>query len=60
MKAVKRCDKFGHPIQFQFNNQGSSFQTFVGGMFSLGINVLMLIYVYTLGKKWWLYEDDAI
>ena len=60
MKQLKSCDKFGHPIQLQFNNQGPEYKTYFGACVSIGINALMIFYVFVLTKKWILMEDNAL
>ena len=57
-KVIKRRDKFGHPTQFQFNNEGSYHTTVLGGLLSIGVNLFMISFVYLLAKKWILMEDD--
>ena len=52
MKYIKSKDKFGHQVQLQFNNSGSYHKTLVGGLVSIAINMLMLLYVTLLTKKW--------
>ena len=59
MKLIKRRDKFGHPAQFKFNNQGSHHNTFCGGCISIGIILFMLFYVLEIAKKWIRMEDDS-
>ena len=59
-QKVKNCDQFGHPIQLQFNNQGSTFNTLCGGVISIVIKVIMIVYVYSLVKKWIMFDDDQI
>ena len=60
MKFIKSLDKFGHPVQFQFNNKGNTHKTFCGGLVSLAIILFMITYVYFQSKKWLLKEDDSI
>ena len=57
-KLIKRQDKFGHPTQLQFNNEGSYHKTVLGGLLSIGVNLFMIGFVYLLVKKWILMEDD--
>ena len=58
MKIIKRRDKFGHPAQLQFNNEGSYHNTVFGGLVSIAINIFMIVFVYFLIKKWIGKEDD--
>ena len=59
-RRIKNCDKFGHPIRLQFNNQGSEYKTLCGGVASVFIGFIMVFYVYFLAKKWMFMEDDQI
>ena len=60
MKLIKKQDKFGHPIQLQFNNQGSTFNTACGGCVSIFVNIFMVVFVSILVKKWIRKEDDTL
>ena len=52
MKFLKRQDKFGHQIIFNFNKQGHTHKTVFGGIFSIFISIFMVLYVYLLVVKW--------
>ena len=57
---VKSKDMFGHTIKLNFNKQGDTHQTIIGGFFSLIISLAMTTYVFINVKKLWLYEDDSL
>jgi hypothetical protein len=50
---------FGHTINLNFNKEGDSHQTSIGGFFSMLIRVTMGIYVFMNFKKMLLFEDDS-
>ena len=41
----KDIDMFGHPIELNFNNKGSTHNTVVGGFFPIFIRAFLLFYV---------------
>ena len=57
---IKGKDMFGHTICLNFNKQGDTHQTFIGGFFSLIIKLAMSTYIFINVKKLWLYEDDSL
>ena len=59
MEFIKKRDKFGHQVQFKFDN-GNSHNTLCGGLLSICVNIFMLAYVLSNVKKWILMEDDSI
>ena len=46
MQGVKKYDMFGHVITMNFNEQGNSHQTVLGGFMSILIKTALGIYVY--------------
>ena len=50
---------FGHTINLNFNKEGDSHQTLIGGFFSIFIRFAMFIYVFMNFKKMILHEDDS-
>jgi hypothetical protein len=50
---------FGHVIHLNFNKEGDSHKTVVGGLFSCLIKVVMFIYVFINFKKMILNESDS-
>ena len=50
---------FGHTINLNFNKEGDSHQTLIGGFFSIFIRLAMFIYVFMNFKKMILHEDDS-
>ena len=63
MKAFKEKlrsnDMFGHTINLNFNKEGDSHQTLIGGFFSIFIRLAMTIYVGMNFKKMLWHEDDS-
>ena len=57
-RIIKEQDIFGHQIAFNFDKQGSSHKTSIGGIVSILIKVLMLIYVFILLKRMFLLEQN--
>ena len=62
MKKLGKCmseyDMFGHVITLNFNKEGDSHKTPIGGFFSFFIKAAMTIYVFMNLKKMFLNEDD--
>jgi hypothetical protein len=58
-KAIAEHDMFGHIIQLNFNKEGDSHKTVIGGSFSIFIKIAMFIYVFMNFKKMILKEDDS-
>ena len=56
---VKDIDMFGHTIKLNFNKNGDSHKTFIGGLFSMLIKVTLAFYVYTLFKRMFMNEADS-
>jgi hypothetical protein len=50
---------FGHIIRLNFNREGDSHQTFIGGFFSIFIKLGMTFYIFMNFKKMIFYEDDS-
>ena len=57
---IKSKDMFGHTICLNFNKQGDTHQTFIGGFFSMIIKLAMGTYIFLNLKKLWLYEADSL
>ena len=57
---IKSKDMFGHTISLNFNKQGNTHKTLIGGFFSFIIILAMSLYVFVNVKKLWLYEDDQV
>ena len=51
-------DYFGHSVQLNFNKRGSEHATIGGGLVSLGVKIIMGVYIYILIKRMINYEDD--
>jgi hypothetical protein len=47
-KFIKQRDAFGHPVELNFNKQGSSFKTTPGGCTTILIYIMLLVYVQIL------------
>ena len=59
INRVKSTDMFGHTIHLNFNKNGDTHKTFIGGLFSILIKVALAFYVYTLFKRMFLNEADS-
>ena len=58
-KAISEHDMFGHVINLNFNKEGDSHKTILGGFFSVFIKAAMFVYVFMNFKKMILREDDS-
>ena len=58
-KYMKELDMFGHTVQLNFNKNGDSHKTIIGGIFSVFIKMLLGLYVYLLFKRMFLNEADS-
>ena len=58
-KALAEWDMFGHIIQLNFDKQGDSQQTVIGGFFSLIIRFAMTMYVLLNFKKMLFMENNS-
>ena len=54
-----RHDMFGHVINLNFNKNGNSHGSFIGGVFSVIIKLMLLLYVFLIVKMWLLNEGDT-
>ena len=43
--VIKSQDIFGHPITLNFNRQGDTFKTLLGGYVSIMIKILVLLFI---------------
>ena len=50
-RKIKEQDIFGHQISFNFDKQGATHKTCVGGVVSIAIKVVVLVYVLILLKR---------
>ena len=57
-KLIQSQDIFGHHIHLNFNREGSSHRTIIGGLVSIFLKGFMCFYIYYNFKKMFLYEDD--
>ena len=57
---LKSKDMFGHTICLNFNKQGDTHQTTIGGFFSMIIKLAMSTYIFINVKKLWLFESDSL
>ena len=57
-KVIRNQDIFGHPVNLNFNNNGSVHKTLCGGVASLLIKVIVLLYMVILLRKLVLQLDD--
>ena len=51
-------DKFGHKVEFNFDNNGSTHNTIIGGICSIFVNMIIFIYVWGLADKL-IYNGDV-
>lgn len=57
-KSIKGADFFGYHVQLNFNKNGEAHNTFIGGIFSIIIRVMMLGYIINLFDKMVSYGGD--
>ena len=57
-KVIQSQDMFGHTILLNFNREGTSHKTMIGGMVSIFLKFFMTFYVYYNFQKMFLYQDD--
>ena len=55
---IKKQDLFGHRILLNFNKKGSSYQSILGGSFSILIKLIILIYFGFLTNSLIAHEND--
>ena len=58
--VITDSDMFGHIITFNFNNQGETYKTFLGGSVSIFVRLLVTVFVVINVKKMILKEDDKL
>ena len=51
-------DKFGHKVELNFNNNGSTHSTIIGAVCSIFVNIIIFIYVWGLVDKL-IYNGDV-
>ena len=51
---------FGHPIQLNFNKEGPSKNSFIGGIVSICLKIALLIYIGLNIKRMFLSENDDL
>ena len=44
VKSIKNHDIFGTPVSLNFNQDGTNYKTLIGGLFSLLIKVVMILF----------------
>ena len=62
-QILKKFDLFGREIKLNFTDneyRGPHFRTVIGGMMSLALSVLMIVYLEFLIDKMYGYKEDAI
>ena len=50
-KLVSNQDLFGHYIHLNFNRQGDSHKTLIGGLFSILVKIMMIFYIIINVRK---------
>ena len=58
-EAIKEYDFFGHPVELNFNNKGSTHNTFVGGFTSIWLRLFMFLYVVLTFNKMFTYGNNS-
>ena len=58
--GIKNLDIFGHPIALNFNKEGTSYQTWIGGVFTLLIYVFTLLFVAYKSNVLYNNLDDSL
>ena len=56
---IMNQDMFGHQININFNKNGNSHGSAIGGFFSIILRLMMLFYVFMIIKKMALNEGDT-
>jgi hypothetical protein len=57
---IRDQDMFGYKIELNFNKKGSTHKTLCGGLVSILVLTIMLIYVYSNVRKLYMEEDDTL
>lgn len=57
---IRSRDIFGHFVSFNFNQEGYYHKTFGGGVMSIIVKTLLVIYIYSLFEKMIKFDDDRI
>ena len=57
-KYLASHDGFGHEVKLNFNRNGASHKTAIGGLFSIFINMAVYYYVFTRFKILIMKEGD--
>ena len=55
---LKKVDIFGHPIDLNFNQNGSRHKTVVGGFFSIFIKGALLFVTIIILRRMFIYDDN--
>jgi len=58
-EKIKDMDMFGHTINLNFNKEGDTHNTLLGGCFSFLIRITMGIYIFVNVRKMIFFEDNA-
>ena len=59
-KLIRRQDLFGRKVEFGFNNEGSSHNTYIGGGFSVIVRSFIIVFISSLIFKLATHGDDTI
>jgi len=59
-KSIKSFDIFGHPVQVNFNRQGSNVSSLCGGIISIMVRLCILSYGYGRLSVMFAREDSSI
>ena len=58
--AIVEYDLFGHVITFNFRNQGQTYKTFIGGVVSILVRLIMSMYIMVNLSKMIFHQDDKL
>ena len=58
INKIKQIDMYGHPVKLNFDKKSDIHKTWIGGFFSIIINIMLSIYVFINLKKLILKEQN--
>jgi hypothetical protein len=57
---IRNRDMFGYRVELNFNEKGSTHKTLCGGLVSIFVMAILMIFVLYDAKKMLLEEDDTL
>ena len=48
---LEEQDNFGEDVKFNFASKGNQYKTFIGGIFSIGTNIVFTVYIIELFRR---------